>query len=85
MIRIDMTAFEEVAIANLLGHRFGDGLIYVRSRDDKRLLKRAMRLGFVDEGGYLTTLGKRFWQQRVHLPRGVDRMQGPQPIAVRLN
>ncbi len=84
MISIDMTAFEEVAITNLLGHRFGDGLIYVRSRDDRRLLKRAMRLGFVDEGGYLTALGKRFWQQRMHLPQGVSRMQRPQlaPLGV---
>lgn len=78
MISMHMTTFEEVAIANLLGHRFGDGLIYVRSRDDRRLLKRAMRLGFVDEGGYLTALGKRFWQQRIHLPQGLTRMQGAQ-------
>lgn len=85
MIRIDMTSFEEVAIANLLGHRFGDGLIYVRSRDERRLLKRAMRLGFVDDGGYLTALGKRFWQQRIHRPQGVSRMQGPQPVPVGFN
>lgn len=85
MIGIDMTAFEEVAIINLLGHRFGDGLIYVRSRDERRLLKRAMRLGFVDEGGYLTALGKRFWQQRIHLPQGLSRMQGPQVTSVAVN
>lgn len=80
MIGIDMTAFEEVAITNLLGHRFGDGLIYVRSRDDRRLLKRAMRLGFVDEGGYLTALGKRFWQQRIHSPQGIRRRHTPQLV-----
>ncbi|MFZ0255950.1 MAG: hypothetical protein WAN46_09925 [Gammaproteobacteria bacterium] len=85
MISVDMTTFEEVAIANLLGHRFGDGLIYVRSRDERRLLKRAMRLGFVDEGGYLTAHGKRFWQQRIHLPQGVSRMQGPQRVPVGLS
>jgi hypothetical protein len=85
MISIDVTAFEEVAITNLLGHRFGDGLVYVRSRDDRRLLKRAMRLGLVDEGGYLTALGKRFWQQRIHLPQGVGQMQGPPLATVGLN
>ena len=85
MISINMTAFEEVAITNLLGHRFGDGLVYVRSGDDRRILKRAMRLGLVDEGGYLTARGKRFWQQRIHLPQGVSAMQGLQPAAVGLN
>ncbi|MGF1615831.1 MAG: hypothetical protein ACFCVA_18505 [Gammaproteobacteria bacterium] len=85
MIHVDMTVFEEVAITNLLGHRFGDGLIYVRSRDERRLLKRAMRLGLVDEGGYLTALGKRFWQQRIHLPQGASRIQSPQLAPLVLN
>lgn len=78
MFTVDMTPFEEVAIANLLGHRFGDGLVYVQSRDDRRLLKRAIRLGLVDEGGYLTAVGKRFWQQRIHAPQGMEAIRGEQ-------
>lgn len=81
MFRIEMMPFEELAITTLLGQRFGDGLIYLQSRDDRRLLKRAMRLGLVDEGGYLTAFGKRFWQQRVHSPQGMDRIQSEPMLA----
>ena len=60
----DMTEFEEMAMATLLGHRFGDGLVYLQGPDDRRLFKQAVRLGLVDEAGYLTSSGLRFWQCR---------------------
>lgn len=60
----DMTPLEEMTMATLLGHRFGDGLVYLQGPDDRRVLKRAMRLGLVDDAGYLTASGHRFWQSR---------------------
>ena len=55
-----MTEWEQVAITTLLRHRFEDGWVYLRGREDRRLLRRAFSLGFVDEDGYLTRGGARF-------------------------
>ena len=60
----DMTGFEEMAMTTLLGHRFGDRLVYLQGPDDRRLLKQAGRLGLVDEAGYLTSSGYQFWQRQ---------------------
>lgn len=66
-----MTEWEQVAIMSLLRHRFDDGWVYLRGREDRRLLKRAFRLGFVDEDGYVTGVGKRFLEtQAAPRPRG---------------
>ena len=55
-----MTEWEQVAITTLLRQVFDDGWVYLRGREDRRLLKRALRFGFVDEDGYLTEAGERF-------------------------
>ncbi len=60
----DMTGFEEMAMTTLLGHRFGDRLVYLQGPNDRRLLKQAGRLGLVDEAGYLTSSGYQFWQRQ---------------------
>lgn len=56
----EMTPLEEAAMTTLLNHRFGDGSIYVQGREDRLLLKKARRLGFVSNEGYLTPEGYRF-------------------------
>ncbi len=65
----DMTGFEEMAMATLLDRRFGDRLVYLQGPDDRRLFKVAVRLGFVDEAGYLTSSGYQFWQRREYRSR----------------
>lgn len=59
-----LTQQMEWALATLLGHRFGDGLVYVQSQADRATLARARRLGLVDSEGYLTNAGRRFWNRR---------------------
>ena len=63
-----MTEWEQVAITALLKHRFEDGWVYPRGRDDRRLLRRAGRLGFVDADGYLTRTGERFLRTQSSAP-----------------
>lgn len=48
---------EELAMAELLAHRFGDGLVYLRDDSDRALLQRAVRLGLVNAEGYVTPRG----------------------------
>ena len=72
-----MTRLEEVALTTLLSHRLTDGSVYLEGRDDRVLLKQAIRRGLVDEEGYLTTSGKRFLEKRAYIPpvdpkRGAD-------------
>ena len=57
--------FDESALTRLLGQRFGDCLIYLRSPGDRSLLAHAITLGLVSEDGQLTGKGKRFWYKRV--------------------
>ena len=45
------------AMVRLLGHRFGDGLVYLRDTSEKQLLKQAVILGLVNPEGYLTPAG----------------------------
>lgn len=52
-------------LAQFLGRRYGDGLVYMQEREDKVLLRLAMKLGLVSEEGYLTPSGYRFWNARV--------------------
>ena len=82
MEKRELMRFEEVALVNLLGQRYGDGLVYLQSHADRLLLKLAGRLGFVCEEGYLTADGKRFWQQRSERVAGMNRIRpewAPQP------
>jgi len=55
-----MNTFEQAALAALLQRRFGDGSIYLQSREDRLLLKKAVQLGLVTTDGYLTPAGQRF-------------------------
>ena len=45
------------AILKLLGHRYGDGLVYLRSDREERVFHEAVRLGLVSSEGYVTPRG----------------------------
>lgn len=48
----------EAALLQLLGHRFGDGLVYLREDSERRLYERAVGLGLISVEGYLTPAGR---------------------------
>ena len=50
--------FLEPALLQLLDHRYGDGLVYLREDDERDLLTRAIRLGLVSPDGYITPKGQ---------------------------
>ena len=56
---------DDEQLAQFLGRRYGDGLVYIQEREDRVLLLLAIRLGLVSEEGYLTPSGYRFWNARV--------------------
>lgn len=45
------------AILELLGHRYGDGLVYLRNETEQQLFHEAVRLGLVSSEGYVTPRG----------------------------
>ena len=47
-------------IARLLGHRFGDGLVYFRDESERKLFGLAVDLGLLSREGYLTPEGHSF-------------------------
>ena len=47
-------------IARLLGHRFGDGLIYIRDENERYLFNLAVERGLISPEGYLTPEGRSF-------------------------
>ena len=49
---------DERALADLLGHRYGDGLVYLREAQERGLLRTAMARGLVSREGYLTPAGR---------------------------
>ena len=54
----------ELDMVVLLGQRYGDGLVYLRGGNDRLLLRQAIELDLVNEEGYLTPAGFRFWQSK---------------------
>ncbi|MDX1528104.1 MAG: hypothetical protein R3337_05715 [Gammaproteobacteria bacterium] len=46
------------ALLQLLAHRYGDGLVYLRDDGERRLFERAVNLGLVNREGYLTPAGR---------------------------
>ena len=47
-------------IARLLGHRFGDGLVYFRDESERNLFALAVERGLISREGYLTPEGHSF-------------------------
>lgn len=52
------------AFTVLLGQRYGDGLVYLQGQPDRVLLGEAIAQGLVNDEGYLTPAGYRFWVGR---------------------
>ena len=50
-------------LLEFLDRHFGDGLIYIQTDEDRRMLGEAIALGFVSWEGYLTPKGYTFWQR----------------------
>ncbi len=48
----------EARIAQVLEHRYGDGLVYLPREWPEQLLSLAKQFGFIDEEGYLTRKGR---------------------------
>jgi len=46
------------ALLQLLAHRYGDGLVYLRDDGERRLYEQAISMGLVDGEGYLTPAGR---------------------------
>ena len=46
------------ALLQLLAHRYGDGLVYLRDDGERRLFERAVSMGLVNREGYLTPAGR---------------------------
>ncbi len=65
MTTYDCNGIDEKTLAKFLDQRYGDGLIYMRSPEDRSLLSLAVSLGMVSEQGYLTGQGRQFWAQRI--------------------
>ena len=47
-------------IARLLGHRYGDGLVYFRDKSERSLFELAVARGLISPEGYLTPEGHSF-------------------------
>jgi len=45
------------AVLSVLGHRYGDGLVYLRNNSEQPAFDRAVRLGLVSSEGYVTPRG----------------------------
>lgn len=58
-----MTRHDQVAIARLLEHRYGDGTIYLLSRSDRLTFEQALELGYIGDDGQITPDGHRFLQR----------------------
>lgn len=48
----------EIAIAQLLDHRYGDGGVYLARDGASCLVRMAIESGFLSEDGYLTRKGR---------------------------
>ena len=61
----DAVNLDETKLTKFLDQRYGDGLIYMKSPEDRRLFILAISLGMISEQGYLTGYGRQFWANRI--------------------
>ena len=48
----------EAALAQLLDHRYGDGLVYLRDQAERSIYQAAIHLGLINADGYVTPEGR---------------------------
>ncbi len=58
VMRKELSEQVDQALLQLLGHRYGDGLVYLRDDGERRLFERAVSMGLVNREGYLTPAGR---------------------------
>ncbi len=56
----------ELKIADLLEHRFGDGTVYVPANDNSYDYHLAKDKGFINDEGYITQKGKHLTSKYLH-------------------
>ena len=56
----------EPAMVKLLAHRYGDGLVYLRGREERTLYEKAKRLGLINREGYVTPVGRQVLERTGH-------------------
>ncbi len=56
----------ELKIAGVLEHRFGDGTVYVPTNDNSYYYNFAKDKGFVNDEGYITQKGKQLASKYLH-------------------
>ena len=54
----------ELEIVVLLGQRYGDGLAYLLGGYDRLLFRQAVEFNLINEEGYLTPAGYRYWRSK---------------------
>lgn len=50
-------------IGRFLGQHYGDRMVYLRDRHDRRLFRQAVRQGLVSADGYVTAEGYGLWRR----------------------
>ena len=58
MSKVSTPQRDEAAIVELLGHRYGDGLVYLNAPEEREVFDCAVRRGLINEEGYLTPSGR---------------------------
>ena len=58
------TGHREVAMVDFLGQHYGDGVVYLRSAHDRLLYHHALERGLINEEGYLTPAGFKYWRNK---------------------
>lgn len=58
MDRAESLPPQELALAEVLAHRYGDGIVYCPRHRNRHLLTAAVAAGFVSEDGFVTRKGR---------------------------
>ena len=58
------TTRREMAMIDFLGQHYGDGVVYLRSSHDRLLYHHALERGLINEEGYLTPAGFKYWRSK---------------------
>ena len=53
-------AVPEAALVQLLDHRYGDGLVYLRDQAERSIYETAVKLGLINVDGYVNPRGRTF-------------------------
>lgn len=63
---LNKLVLNEIKIADVLEHRFGDGTVYIPANDDSYDYHFAKDRGFINDEGYITQKGKQLASKYLH-------------------